>query len=72
VLDLVVPDDARLKVECRPDLLGGVAVLRGTIRSAAGKPRELLAIPYYAWSHRGPGEMAVWLRRPTAGGAGGR
>jgi DUF1680 family protein len=22
-----------------------------------------MAIPYYAWSHRGPGEMAVWLPR---------
>jgi DUF1680 family protein len=21
------------------------------------------AIPYYAWAHRGPGEMAVWLPR---------
>jgi len=20
-----------------------------------------VAIPYYAWAHRGPGEMAVWL-----------
>ena len=68
VLDLVVPDDARLTVERRPDLLGGVAVLRGTIRSAAGKPQELVAIPYYAWSHRGPGEMAVWLKRQAAVG----
>src|SRR4029453_18007500 len=71
-LDLVVPDDARFKVERRPDLLGGVAVLRGTIPNGAGKPRELFAIPYYVWSHRGPGEMAVWLRRPTAGAAGSR
>jgi hypothetical protein len=23
----------------------------------------LTAIPYYAWAHRGPGEMAVWLSR---------
>ena len=21
------------------------------------------AIPYYAWAHRGPGQMAVWLPR---------
>jgi DUF1680 family protein len=69
VLDLVVPDDVRLSVERRPDLLGGVTVLRGTIRSAAGKPRELVAIPYYAWSHRGPGEMAVWLKRQATVGS---
>ena len=24
---------------------------------------EFTAIPYYAWAHRGPGEMAVWLAR---------
>ena len=36
--------------------------------SRAG-PASCVAIPYYAWSHRGPGEMAVWLRRSrgTAG-----
>ena len=68
VLDLVVPDDARLTGERRPDLLGGLAVLRGTVLNVEGRPRELLAIPYYAWSHRGPGEMAVWLRRRPAGG----
>jgi uncharacterized protein len=67
VLDLVVPDDARLTAEPRPDLLGGVTVLRGTVRDGEGKSRELLAIPYYAWSNRGPGEMAVWLKRPLAG-----
>ena len=68
VLDLVVPDDARLSVERRPELLGGIAVLRGTVRDVEGRPRELVAIPYYAWSHRGPGEMAVWLRRRPTGG----
>jgi hypothetical protein len=26
----------------------------------------LTAIPYYAWAHRGPGEMAVWLAREEA------
>jgi hypothetical protein len=65
---MVVPDDARLTAEPRADLLGGVTVLRGAVRDAEGKPLELVAIPYYAWSHRGPGEMAVWLRRPPAGG----
>ena len=67
VLDLVVPDDARLTVEHRPDLLSGLTVLRATVRDPAGRPRPLLAIPYYAWSHRGAGEMAVWLRRGTPG-----
>ena len=28
---------------------------------AALKPHPLVLIPYYAWAHRGPGEMTVWL-----------
>ncbi len=29
--------------------------------AAALKPHPLVLIPYYAWAHRGPGEMSVWL-----------
>ena len=35
------------------DLLGGVNVI---------KDGELTLIPYYAWNHRGPGKMEVWLK----------
>jgi hypothetical protein len=63
VLDLVVPDAARLEATYRPDLLQGVTVLGGGVTDANGRSRPLTAIPYYAWSHRGPGEMAVWLPR---------
>ena len=38
--------------EHRADLLGGVTVIQ------AG---EVTAVPYYAWSNRGAGPMAVWL-----------
>ncbi len=64
--------------EDHPDLLGGVVVLRGPARvvDAADWPEgdlyrteppatravELLAVPYYAWANRAPGEMRVWLR----------
>ena len=34
------------------DMLGGIDVI------TAG---ELKLIPYYAWNHRGKGEMAVWF-----------
>jgi len=27
------------------------------------REQDFLAVPYYAWSHRGEGEMAVWLPR---------
>jgi hypothetical protein len=30
---------------------------------AALKPHPLVLIPYYAWAHRGPGEMTVWILR---------
>jgi uncharacterized protein len=62
VLDLVVPDAARFSVERRSELLGSVSVLTGDVHDTQGRARRLTAVPYYAWSHRGPGEMAVWLR----------
>ncbi|HEY8535710.1 MAG TPA: glycoside hydrolase family 127 protein [Vicinamibacterales bacterium] len=63
VLDLVIPDDAAFETERRPDLLNGVVVLTAPVADRAGRRRTLTAIPYYAWSHRGEGEMAVWLWR---------
>jgi DUF1680 family protein len=65
VLDLIVPDDAELQASYQKDLLGGVTVISGNVSDASGKERKLSAIPYYAWSHRGPGEMAVWFPRKT-------
>ena len=67
--DLVLPDDAALRFEQRPDLLGGVAVIRGSGMSVHGDadgllsevPVEFTAIPYCVWAHRGRGEMDVWL-----------
>ncbi len=65
VLDLIIPDDAELQASFQKDLLGGVTVISGNVSDASGKERKLSAIPYYAWSHRGPGEMAVWFPRKT-------
>jgi DUF1680 family protein len=59
VADLSLGDNAVLSVEHRPELLNGVTVIRGE------GARPLTAIPYYAWSHRGAGEMAVWLRQES-------
>ena len=46
------------------DELGGVIALRTPLEGEAAVSglSELTAIPYFAWSHRGPGPMAVWLR----------
>jgi hypothetical protein len=67
VMNLLLPDSAPLKAEYRKDVLNGVVVVTGkalALRSD-GKPvqRDFVAIPYYAWSNRGQGEMAVWLSR---------
>ena len=36
---------------------------RSLAPGAALRPHALVLVPYYAWAHRGPGEMAVWLLR---------
>ncbi|RPJ01053.1 MAG: glycoside hydrolase family 127 protein, partial [Candidatus Aminicenantes bacterium] len=74
VFDLVLPDPAALGVEFRSDLLDGVMIVSGTAlalsKGADGKTvetaRPFLAVPYYAWANRGPGQMLVWLPRTAA------
>lgn len=76
VLGLMIPDDVALTTEFRKDLLGGVAVVTGkafTVERQKDKAKSLktarrfTAIPYYAWAHRGAGEMTVWpARRQSA------
>jgi len=70
VSNLALPAGAALEPQKRDDLLGGIVVLRGRATamrmSKDGKKvlrsaQILTAIPYYAWAHRGQGEMAVWL-----------
>lgn len=64
--DLYVATDARIEVERRPELLGGVDVLTVPARRVGGdEPVTLTAIPYATWANRpdagGVGEMLVWL-----------
>lgn len=69
ILSLVLPENTKLSSEFQSTLLGGVNVIsgnaEGAIKNAAGEietyPRKFKAIPYYSWSHRGPGQMAVWI-----------
>ncbi len=68
VLNLMLPKDAELTIEHRSDLLGGVTVIRGKTQGlysdgnlTVKRDQDFLAIPYYAWAHRGSGEMTVWL-----------
>ena len=70
VRNLVLSDDVILAAEARSDLLNGVTVIRGSVsglhlgedgKTKSKEKQEFTAIPYYAWAHRGKGEMAVWL-----------
>jgi DUF1680 family protein len=58
VLDKVFPGKVRFEVQPRPNLLGGVAMVK---MSAEQGDAALTCIPYYAWCHRGPNEMRVWF-----------
>jgi DUF1680 family protein len=75
ISNLVLGDEAALSTERRGNLLNGVTVIKGEVTALfAGRGREAVdrkkqeftAIPYYAWAHRGEGEMAVWLPRKDA------
>lgn len=72
VRHLWINPEQEFTTEHRDDLLGGVTVIKGIARGRYAtddggiEEREVpfTAIPYYAWDHRAPGEMAVWL--PTS------
>ncbi len=68
--NIVLPAGSTFTTEFRGDLLNGVTVLKGestaVIVDAAKNSistirQPFLAIPYYAWAHRGKGEMEVWF-----------
>ena len=74
---IVLPPHTEFKAEFKPDVLNGVVVIeadalliddsdweKSLYRAGAvkAKPFRITAIPYYAWDHRQPGEMRVWIR----------
>ena len=72
VLNLLIPDNTRIKAEYKPALLNGVMVLTGKAQVAkrmtgggvvVAGTRSFTAIPYYAWAHRGLAPMTVWPAR---------
>ncbi|MFQ6036895.1 MAG: glycoside hydrolase family 127 protein, partial [Sedimentisphaerales bacterium] len=92
VANLVLPAEAELHAEYRPQLLGGIVQIYGQgkiqqqseaatsvkdidpVRNSSSANTqeigeisnglEVVAIPYYAWAHRGKSQMVVWL--PTS------
>ncbi|TSD63451.1 glycoside hydrolase family 127 protein [Inquilinus sp. KBS0705] len=68
--NIILPATTTLKPEYKPELLNGVMVLTGDVKTvnvdSAGQNistqnKTLTAIPYYAWANRGKGEMTVWF-----------
>jgi DUF1680 family protein len=69
VANLILPPEAKLQSEYHGDLLGGIVTItgRGQILQTRQDGKKVVqdinvvAIPYYAWAHRGMNEMAVWV-----------
>jgi DUF1680 family protein len=71
--NLVLEDKAALTASDWPSTLGGITVITGAAMAyrekdgaVVSEPHPLVLIPYFAWAHRGKGEMAVWLARDKA------
>ncbi|MBV9181888.1 MAG: glycoside hydrolase family 127 protein, partial [Acidobacteria bacterium] len=71
VLELALHDNTPLTSEFKSDLLNGITIVNGTglyipqggAENGTEKPVEFTLIPYYAWAHRGKGQMTVWMQR---------
>lgn len=69
VLSAIMPQKPKFTVVNKPDMLYGLNMISTESQLLAYnsegkievKDVELNMIPYYAWAHRGSGEMSVWL-----------
>ncbi|MCD4730609.1 MAG: glycoside hydrolase family 127 protein, partial [Bacteroidales bacterium] len=70
VRNLLLNKNDSFTVEFKDDLIDGVDVIKGNAKALSisekdntiiKKEQNFTAIPYYAWAHRGSGEMIVWL-----------
>jgi len=66
--NIILPKNAQFSTEFKDDLLHGVAVIKSETpaivisgNSVSTVNQNFTAIPYYAWAHRGRGEMEVWF-----------
>jgi hypothetical protein len=74
-MNIVLPDQVKLKAEFNPTLLNGVVVLKGNAPvvsvssdglKVSTETKPVVAIPYYSWANRGEGPMKVWVPRQVA------
>ncbi|WP_276371384.1 glycoside hydrolase family 127 protein [Chryseolinea sp. H1M3-3] len=74
VLNLFIPEDATVNAVYDSTLLKGVYVLQSqgqaSARTSASTTNSakvpVKLIPYYAWAHRGAGEMVVWIPKDAS------
>jgi len=68
--NIIVPANAVMTTEFKPDLLNGVMVIKSDVpvvlinkesNVISTSRQTMTAIPYYAWAHRGKGEMLIWF-----------
>jgi DUF1680 family protein len=59
---LKLHDKTHLNHVFQEDLLNGIVLITGNVQNLeTDEEQDFLAIPYYAWAHRGRSEMRVWL-----------
>jgi len=68
--NIIIPDNATFTTEYKPELLNGVIVVKSRVpvvvvnndgSAVVTVNKDFTAIPYYAWAHRGKGEMMIWF-----------
>lgn len=75
VKNLAIPASTQFTPEHKPDLLGGVAVLKGTatavfktsLNAVEAMAFRVMAAPYYANANRGTSQMQVWMPETLEG-----
>jgi len=71
VRNILLNEEDELKTRYEKDLLNGVQIITGKAKGykvnnenkLIFEEQEFTAIPYYAWAHRGKGEMSVWIAK---------
>jgi hypothetical protein len=70
ISNIILPANSAFTTTFKPELLNGITVLNTNVPvvnvdangiSVNTQNKELTAIPYYAWAHRGKGEMMIWF-----------
>ena len=74
--NLILPRTSGITATFNPNLLNGVTVLNSeaiaiTVNEkgdeVSSRRQPFVAIPYYAWAHRGKGEMVIWIPESIKG-----